>query len=156
MALRRVLLARPHDFVVETMLEFLTRNGFEAVPVTRDEDLLPELEQPLHGAVISTAVVSSVHASVRDVYQAVRAAKPTLPLAFASLAGVDAMRGLAQSELGKQAEALSFLDVVEASSGHAHLGAGDTVLCLPRDVLTDPKLGPLADRLLTAHFARAR
>jgi len=154
MTSRRVLLARPHDFVVETMREFLTRNGYEPVPVTRDEDLAPALKTPLYGAVVSTAVVSPVKATVGEVYRAIRAAKPLLPLALASLAGFDSMRGLAQAELGADAKHLTFLDVAESSRGKPGLSTSAVALCLPRDALTNAALGPVADRLITTHFVR--
>ena len=151
----RVLLARPHDFVVESMRTFLTRNGFEPLPVTTDEELLPALRQPLAGAVISTAVISTVKASVSEVYRAIRQAKPSLPLALASLAGFEAMRGLAQSELGADAQALTFLDIEQQALRHPLLGTPRLLLCLRREALGHERDARVADALLAAHFGGA-
>lgn len=88
----KVLLARPHDFLVETMTATLLKLGLEPVRLT-GLDALPAL--PRHefsGAIISLAASSSVRESMGEVYTAVRRAWPTRPIVFTGLSSLASAR----------------------------------------------------------------
>lgn len=103
-ARQRVLLARPHRFIVEEMAALLARLGFE--PVGRSVDgALPPLNDPAtRGAIISTAVLSTVRHDHVRVFDELRAEREDLPVVFATLVPVaQYARGLA-SVLSRRAQ----------------------------------------------------
>lgn len=57
---KRVLLARPHTFIVNQMRPFLLDAGYVAVGARDLDHLRTELTSTFRGAIISTAVTSTV------------------------------------------------------------------------------------------------
>jgi hypothetical protein len=104
--------ARFHRRAHDTLL---ARLGYETVPRLPD-GTLPALDDPrLRGAIISTAVLSTVKESHLEVYEQIRIARPALPLLFATLVPVaHYARGLASllSRHRRPARVLSLADVL--------------------------------------------
>jgi hypothetical protein len=94
----KVLLARPHDFVVDAVRDALAALQLQPVVLAHLEDLRSLQAAEFSGAVISIAPTSSVRASVAEVFQRVRASWPTTPLVFTGLSS------LASARLGTRAE----------------------------------------------------
>jgi len=147
---RQVLLVRPHDFIVESMSSLMRKAGFEPIRFKS----ISQLEQPWEtaaGAVISTAVTSSVPVSLKEAYTLFRARHPTMPLAVASLAR-DTARALPGiwAELGRNR---TVVPAVEGMSQEA-LGRPDTLLLL---LAADVQAAPawLVEEVLPAHFQQA-
>lgn len=89
---KRVLLARPHAFIVNQMRPFLLEAGYTPVGVQTLEQLARELGGPLQGAIISTAVSSTVDADAATVFRLVREKLPRMPVVFAGMADAATMR----------------------------------------------------------------
>lgn len=89
---KRVLLARPHAFIVDEMKPFLLECGYTPVKVASLAELQSALAQPAAGAVISTAVSSSIGADAATVFAALRQGAPALPVMFAGMADASTIR----------------------------------------------------------------
>ncbi|WP_141396338.1 hypothetical protein [Polaromonas sp. AET17H-212] len=89
---KRILLARPHAFIVSEMRPFLVETGYSPVRVESLSQLSQELRGSLNGAILSTAVTSSVDADVATVFRLIRQAHPHLPVVFAGMASFDTMK----------------------------------------------------------------
>ncbi len=89
---KRVLLARPHAFIVDEMRPFLVESGYTPVKVATLDDLKSALSQPLCGAVVSTAWSSSIGADAATVFAELRGRSPQLPVMFAGMADVATIR----------------------------------------------------------------
>ncbi len=117
----KILLARPHPFIMGAMADALTRAGL--VPVSQSTGPLGALHDPdLVGAVISTAVVSSVTHGYAEVYASIREARPRLPVIFATL--VESPRfartlGVALARSGWPSEIMT-LDAMQAGRTAVH------------------------------------
>jgi len=90
--LPRVLLARPHAFIVNEMRPFLTEAGYASVRIDSLEQLTQELRLPAKGAIISTAVSSSLGADPATVFRHVRERNPNMPVVFAGMADFTTMQ----------------------------------------------------------------
>ena len=101
---KRVLLARPHAFIVDEMKPFLLECGYTPVKVASLDELASVLAQPaqsaMNGAVISTAVSSSIGADAATVFARIRAVAPSLPVMFAGMADVATIRTTACRAVG--------------------------------------------------------
>ncbi len=93
---KRVLLARPHAFIVTEMRLFLIEAGYVPVRVEDLAQLGSELGASLQGAVISTAVTSTMDADAATVFRVIRQAQPGLPVVFAGMADFDTMKAVTQ------------------------------------------------------------
>lgn len=89
---KRVLLARPHAFIVEEMKPFLLECGYMPVKVSSLDELQSALALPANGAVISTALSSSIGADAATVFARLRQTAPSLPVMFAGMADVATIR----------------------------------------------------------------
>lgn len=65
--IRKILLARPHPFIVSEMKPLLLQAGFEITGITHDEALTSSQPATFSAAVISLAVVSPVSKSPQQV-----------------------------------------------------------------------------------------
>ena len=89
---KRVLLARPHAFIVDEMKPFLLECGYTPVKVSSLDELQSALAQPANSAVISTALSSSIGADAATVFARLRQTAPSLPVMFAGMADVATIR----------------------------------------------------------------
>jgi len=93
---KRILLARPHPFIVKEMRPFLEELGYVPVPVNSMEQLAQELAHPAHGAIISTAISSTVNADAASVFRMIRERSVRLPVVFAGMADLETVKVVAE------------------------------------------------------------
>ena len=107
------------------------------------------LARPLRGAIISTAVTSSVNADAATVLQLIRETAPRLPVVFAGMADAATMRVTAERAV-KDLVASPVL----AGPGDYRTGADrqSTFLILRKDDLVDAAAVERATRALRSHF----
>jgi hypothetical protein len=110
----KVLLARPHDFVVGDMQRWVSDLGHTPVRLNSIDELRATPAAEVGGVVISTAVTSVVKATFGEVLDAARAAFPQVPLVIASLSSLASTRDGFRVELARHALTLHTCD--EAAS----------------------------------------
>lgn len=148
---KRVLLARPHTFIVNEMRPFLMAAGYTPVRVESLDQLLGELGRPLHGAIVSTALTSSIDADAAAVFRLIREKLPRLPVVFAGLADLDtvtstaarAVKGLVASPVIAGPAAYRVAPASERASSFLVLRKEDVVAGASQEV---------AQRALRAHL----
>lgn len=92
----KVLLARPHDFLVADMQAWLRSLGLEPVRLAQLAELGSHDAASVKGVVVSAAVTSAISESPGAVYLAVRRFLRTTPVIVAGLASLESARaGLA-------------------------------------------------------------
>ena len=133
------------------MRPFLEQNGFAA----RKLASLPELRSNvagLSGAIISLAVESPVKETVETVFTELRKAAPKVPVLFAAMLTLDAMKGaLRRLARSKEIEA-TILGIDVTNDGHADLGKPDTFLYLCNADFSTPAKRALAAKIIQQHF----
>ncbi|MBL8911231.1 MAG: hypothetical protein JNM17_11105 [Archangium sp.] len=97
----KVLLARPHDFVVVDMQRWVSALGYTPVRLSSVGELKEAVSTELAAIVISTAVSSSVKATVGEVLDAARAAHPSVPIVIASLSSLTSTQNGFRAELAR-------------------------------------------------------
>lgn len=145
---KRVLLARPHAFIVSEMRPFLERAGYAAVKLENIEDIHSGKLGTFSGAIISTAVVSSITAKPSEVFAELRKKYPSLPVMFAGLTEFDATVQAIERivhPLHPSAEIVSFAARTE---DHPRLGGRDVFLFLNKEDIVSAS----AERILRRHF----
>lgn len=145
---RRVLLARPHLFIIEHMKPFLEGNGFAPEPITELHDL--RVDAGVSGIVISTAVNSDVKASWVEVFNLLRTQAPHVPIAMATMVPFGPMARAFQVQLPN---GLTYVEPANLPPD-VSLGTPETVLVLHRDAIHHGTEHPDADRAVAAHFTR--
>ena len=148
---KRVLLARPHAFIVSEMRPFLVGAGYAPVRVETLEQLMQELARPLQGAVISTAVSSSLNADAATVFRLVREKAPTLPIVFAGMADLDTMKVVAE----RAVKALVTTPHVSGPQGYRSVPSADrasSFLVLRKEDLQPGAFQDAALKAMRAHF----
>lgn len=148
---KRVLLARPHAFIVNEMRPFLVAAGYLPQRVENLEQLGAELARPLRGAVISTAVTSAVGADAATVFRLVREKAPRLPVIFAGMADLETMKVTAERAVRALVEA----PVIAPPQTYRATGPAErasTFLVLRKEDLVPGALQEAALRALRAHF----
>lgn len=94
----KVLLARPHDFLVDDMRAWLTSLDVEPVRLGSLDELLRFEPAAVAGIVISSAVTSSVAGSPGAAWLAVRRQFPSRPVLIAGMASLSSARAGVSSE----------------------------------------------------------
>jgi DNA-binding NtrC family response regulator len=146
---KRVLLARPHAFIVNQMRPFLLDAGYVAVGAQNLEHLRTELASNFNGAIISTAVTSTVGVDAAAVFRLVRERQPRLPVVFAGMADAATMRTTAERAVKELVASPVF-----AGPDDYRLGADrqTSFLILRKDDLLDADAVERAARALRSHF----
>lgn len=149
---KRILLARPHTFIVSEMGPFLREAGFAPVRPDSRAQLMDELARPAQGVVISTAVSSSVDADADAVFRWVRERMPTVPVAFAGMADARVM----QLAVSQAVKALVPSPAIASPGDYASVARGrarhDVFLFLRKDDLAAGAGRQVAMKALKAHF----
>lgn len=150
-----VLLARPHPFLVSEMKPWLEQHGYRVARLeTLDE--LPALARGSDGAVVSLALNSPLPASAEEVFRALRAAAPRLPVVFASLLPFEQ----AKPALGRLAEQAGIeaavLNVESSWDTEGRLGTPRAFVYIAKDDLADPARREWARNLVARQFNGAR
>ncbi|MDE2083129.1 MAG: hypothetical protein KGI90_17420 [Burkholderiales bacterium] len=150
---KRVLLARPHTFIVNEMRPFLAAAGYVPVGAASLEQLAEALGRPaLQGAVISTALSSSINADAATVFRLIREKRPDLPVVFAGLADLDTVKVSALRAVKDQVPS----PVIAGPAAYRPPAAterGSTFLVLRKEDIAAGHSQEAAMRALRAHFA---
>jgi hypothetical protein len=150
---QRVLLARPHAFIVDEMKPFLLECGYTPVKVSSIDELASVLADPaqatLNGAVISTAVSSSIGADAATVFARLRERAPNLPVMFAGMADVATIRTTAGRAVGP---VLSDAAFHEAAAWPLRFDRRREFLVLRKEDLTSADARQRAARALRSLF----
>lgn len=146
---KRVLLARPHAFIVNQMRPFLEGAGYTPVGARDLDHLRTELGTALKGAIISTAVTSAVNADAATVFRTVRERLPHLPIVFAGMADAATMRITAERAVKDLVTSPILVGPADYRPGS---GRGSTFLILRKDDLLNLEATDLATRALRSHF----
>lgn len=147
-----VLLARPHAFIVNEMRPFLLAAGYAPQRLESLAQLDAALASPLRGAIISTAVTSSIDADAATVFRLIRGKAPKLPVVFAGMADLDTVITTAERAVKALVPTPSFA----SPKTYRAPGPGDrasTFLVLRKEDLAPGALQEAATRALRAHFA---
>lgn len=148
---KKVLLARPHPFVVTEMKPFLEQNGFAANKLDHLAEL-PLKSAGLSGAIISLAVESSVKESVEKVFEELRHVSPKLPVLFVGMLDFAAMKGVLRRLAKSRETEATLLGMDATSENHPGLGKPDAFLYLSNGDLATPERRALATRIIKRHF----
>lgn len=146
---KKIVLARPHPFVVAEMRPFLTAGGFSISKPEHVTDL-PALLAGAAGAVISLALSSPISASVQEVFEHLRQSNARLPVLFASMLDFEqalpALQRVATAA-GIEAELLGVDD-----HHSTRLGRQETFLYFSKQDLADADRRTTASRMIRKHF----
>lgn len=148
----RVLLARPHAFIVNEMRPFLIEAGFTPVRIESLEQLAQELRLPAQGAIISTAVSSSLGADAAGVFRQVRECNPNMPVVFAGMADFATM----EATVKRAVKDLCPTAQIVGSGGFRLKRSSDrpsTFLVLRKEDLQQGAFHDAAISAIRAHFA---
>ena len=149
---KKVLLARPHSFIVSEMRPFLEKTGFTPVKLERLTDLELGTVGSLSGAIISTAVVSSVGASAEEVFAALRRKYPRLPVLFAGLTKFPTMKSTVERVTKPLHGNAEVLPIAASTESHPALGSENIFVVLRKEDLAPGDTASLAERILRKHF----
>lgn len=153
---RRILLARPHPFVVETMQPFLAANGWTPEMLADVGDIVRLGQAGYAGSIISTAPHASVRQTFLEVFEALRRRLPTLPIAFSTLLGWDLIAKELRIQVSRTVVTPEILRVSSDSLASPALGTTHGILVIRKEDLTDPSAATLTARILRRHFAVKR
>lgn len=150
---KKIVLARPHPFIVSQMQPFLADLGYSGEKLERLEDLDDSLDSNTRGVVISLAVTSSLGDSAEAVFLRLRQLRAQLPVLFVALLDFPQV----QRALLKLAEAAGvaqpvLLEVTETNVRNAVLGKSDVFFYIGRKDLEDPVRRATAAQMLERHF----
>lgn len=148
----RVLLARPHAFIVNEMRPFLVEAGFSPVRIDSLEQLDQQLRVPAQGAIISTAVTSSLGADAAVVFRRVREWCPHMPVVFAGMADFATM----EATVKRAVKDLCPAALVVGAAGFRLSRPSDrasTFLVLRKEDLQHEALQQAAVSAIRSHFA---
>lgn len=149
---RKILLARPHPFIVAEMKPLLVSAGYAPHPLSELHHITEGAWHGAKGAVISIALSSIMPESAETVFGALRAGSPQLPVVFAGLTDVDIARATIQ-RLTKAAIPDAVVIPVQPSSEHERrLGKPNVFLYIQKDVLKTEEGLALAKKMLQRHF----
>lgn len=145
---KKVLLARPHTFIVAEMRPFLERGGYQPTRLESLDDMRTGKLGSFSGAIISTAVVSSIAAKPAEVFAALRQHYPALPVMFAGLTDFDATLPTLQRIVQDVHSGATILPFDSRAENHPGLGGRDVFLFLNKEDLA----GSAAENILRRHF----
>lgn len=112
-----MLLARPHDFMVEDVTTALVSAGAEPLSIDTLDTLRAHKGAPLAGAVASTAVTSTMPSTLREVLTVLAADFPGLPLVLTGLAGFEVIAQRVRDEGGGALKLVELVDGVIVAKG---------------------------------------
>jgi hypothetical protein len=145
---KKVLLARPHAFIVAEMRPFLERSGYQPTRLESLDDMHPGKLGTFSGAIISTAVVSSIAAKPAEVFAALRQHYPSLPVMFAGLTGFDSTLPTIQRIVRDVHPGATILPFNGSTQQYARLGERDVFLFLNKEDIANAA----AESILRLHF----
>lgn len=152
MAGKKILLARPHAFIVSEMLPFLSGAGYvpQKLGALADLDAMPATG--FAGVIISNAVISSVNASAEEVFNAVRKKMPRVPIIFAGLTAFALAKGAVERVVKAAHPAAEVFPVAEGTLAQPGLGRETAFVVLSKEDLGNPATLSVAEKILLKHF----
>ncbi len=148
---KRVLLARPHPFIVAEMTPLLEQGGYTASKLERLADL-PIQAKGAKGAVISLALSSSIAEPPEDVFAKLRRSAPAVPVVFAALLDFSVASRKLEDIAQRAGIKATVLGIDESNHDSAALGKPATFLYVGKDDFASPETKALAARLIQRHF----
>lgn len=145
---KKVLLARPHAFIVAEMRPFLERTGYQPTRLEKLDDMQSGKLGTFSGAIISTAVVSSIPAKPADVFASLRQHYPSLPVIFAGLTEFDSTQPTIQRIVHELHPGAAILPFDKRAGEHPGLGGRDVFLFLNKEDIAAAG----AETILRRHF----
>lgn len=149
---KKVLLARPHSFIVSEMRPFLEKGGFASSKLDSLSALDFRTLGAMNGAVISTAVISSVNATAQEIFATLRKNYPKLPVLLAGLTEFPTMKIAVERVVKGIHPDAEILPFTTATESHPGLGRENVFLVLRREDLAAGAAAELAERILRKHF----
>ena len=149
---KKVLLARPHSFIVAEMRPFLERTGYQPSKLENIDDMYPGKLGQFNGAIISMAVVSTIAAKPAEVFAALRKSYPNLPVVFAGLTDFQSTMPSIERIVRALHPGAEILPISSLAEAHPRLGAHDIFLFMNKDDITGAAGDGLAERILRRHF----
>ncbi len=149
---RKILLARPHAFIVSEIRTFLEHAGYAPEKADSVADIESSRHGALAGAIVSTAVVSSIGASAEEVFAALRRKYPRLPVLFAGLVDFAKMQDLVRRIVAPLHADAQILPMAPATESHAGLGRENVFPVLRKEDLAPGDAAALAARIVRRHF----
>lgn len=145
---KKVLLARPHTFIVSEMRPFLEKNGYQPLKLEDIGDFHSGKLGSFSGAIISTAVISSIPEKPAEVFAALRKNYPSLPVMFAGLTGFVSILPTLQNIVSTLHPGAIILPFNAKTEEHSRLGERDVFLFLNKEDISSPG----GERILHRHF----
>ena len=149
---KKVILARPHPFIVKEMKEFLITKGYEPVGIENLKDLDTIEAADVAGAIVSTSVVSNVAESPHDVIVSLREHVPGVPVAFASLVEFKMIKESLLHALAGVVDNPKVEGMDDKAYNDSSLGSKSTFVVIHKDDFTDDKKRFIADKVIGKHF----
>lgn len=149
---RKILLARPHAFIVAEMKPMLVHAGFSPSPLSALSDLAGGAWNAACGALISTAVSSTIPESADIVFATLRRQAPRMPIVFAGLTEFDVARRNIERIVQTLSPQAAILQINAGNLRHAGLGRPDVFLYIQKENLKTPEGLALTERMLQRHF----
>lgn len=148
----KVLLARPHAFIVKEMRPFLEAAGYQPEALANLGDVSRQKLAGYDGAIISMAVVSSIPARADEVLGALRQSDPNLPVIFAGLNDFQQARSAVERIVKPLHPNAEIITSTAQNESHGALGRAHVFLYLSKDDLSAPASAESAARILRQHF----
>lgn len=145
----KVLLIRPNDFIADAMVSLVVRLGLEALRIRTPSELAKAELAEVVGAVVSTAVTSTMPMSFAEAVASLRRRSQVPLVATTMLKDERKALDFVLAELGSTS---GFVPFAATSLAPRALGTSTSVLVLRKDEVEAPT--PLTLELLARHFQR--
>lgn len=96
---RKIILARPNQFIVEHMKHLVNDLGCDPMPITSFQDIQKLPKESIAAFVISTSVTSVVRKGYLDVLQEILTNYPDKPIFLATLGTIDQLKRVVDRKL---------------------------------------------------------
>jgi hypothetical protein len=150
---QKVLLARPHPFIVGEMKPLLISAGYTPSPLSDIAEISSGELNGSKGAVISVAVSSVMPESAETVFGALRASIPKLPIVFAGLNDIDVARRTIERLVKQSVANPTVIAVGSNNVREIRSGQTDVFLYIQKDVLKTEEGIETARQMLKRHFS---
>jgi len=152
----KILLARPHPFIVSEMKPFLEQNGFSPLPIKGISELAGLASHPFSGAIISLAVQSTIDESAEMVFEAIRKQSPSLPVAFAGMLDASMASKAIKRVLPESIGDYRVIAVDKKNDHRVELGQPSTFVYIRNSDLATSDTVKIVALMLQHHFSDKR
>ena len=152
----KILLARPHPFIVSEMKPFLEQSGFSPLPIKDISELEGLASTSLSGAIISLAVQSTIDESAVMVFEAIRKQFPYLQVAFAGMLDASMASKAIKRVLPESIGNYHVIAADKNNERRVELGQPSTFVYIRDSDLSTPDTAKIAALMLQRHFSGKR